>query len=104
MRPQDCSRWERCSAPICPLDADWQLRSHLKNEAVCGLLLELAKDGGEATLRGCLPGEVVLAVTTLAPPILAAHGPIRRACQKAASSGSRLRQFQRLREARASQA
>lgn len=89
--PTACPRWERCSAPICPLDADWRLRTHIENEPVCGLLLELAKDGGEATLRACVSGHVVDALVTLAPPIHAAHGPVRRACLRAAKAGSRLK-------------
>lgn len=88
-----CPRYDRCSAPICPLDPDWRLRSHIENESVCGLLLELSKKDGEATLRACLPGEVAQAVTTLAAPILIAHGPVRRACEKAAKTGSRLKNW-----------
>lgn len=91
--PPECPRYQRCSAPICPLDPDWQLRKHLDGDSVCGLLLELAKDGGEATLRACLPEEVVAAAVTLAPAIRGTHGPVRRAWEKAAKSGSRIRNF-----------
>jgi hypothetical protein len=91
--PASCSRFDKCNAPICPLDPHWQLRRHLDNEPVCGLLLELAKDGGEATLRACVPGEVASTVVTVAPDILRAHGPVRRACERAIKSGSRLRNF-----------
>jgi hypothetical protein len=91
--PPDCPRYQRCGAPVCPLDPDWRHRKHLDGESVCGLLLELAKDGGEATLRTCLPEEVAVVAITLAPAIRAAHGPVRRACEKAARSGSRLRNF-----------
>lgn len=91
--PGSCPRYTRCSAPICPLDADWRLRRHLEGESVCGLVLELAKDGGEATLRASLTGEVVATLATLAPSILAAQGPVRRAYEKASKTGSRLRSF-----------
>jgi hypothetical protein len=91
--PRACPRYERCSAPICPLDPDWQQRKHLENEQVCGLLLELAKVGGEATLQSCLPKEVTQAATTLAARIHDAHGPVRRACEKASKSGSRLKNW-----------
>jgi hypothetical protein len=97
-RPQDCARWNYCSAPICPLDSDWRLRRHLQGEPTCGLLLELAKPDGEATVRGGAPREVAEAAITLAEPIKAAHGHIRRACERASRSGSRLRQFQALKE------
>lgn len=91
--PGVCPRYIRCSASICPLDADWRLRRHLDGESVCGLLLELAKDGGEAVLRASLTAEVVATLTTLAPSILASQGPVRRAYDKASKTGSRLRSF-----------
>ena len=90
VRPSLCPRYERCSAPICPMDPDWQRRTHLKGEAVCGLLLELSKTNGEATLRGVLRAEVADAVVTHAPDMLARYAPLRRASEKAATSGSRL--------------
>lgn len=93
--PQVCSRWDRCSAPICPLDPDWRLRKHLENEPVCGLLLELAKPAGEATLRACVRAEVAQAAITLAPTILGAVGMVRRACERSAKSGSRMRNLRR---------
>jgi hypothetical protein len=100
-RPQDCSRWQSCSAPVCPLDPDWQLRKHIEYEPTCGLLLELAKPGAEATLGPVLSGEVLARVTEVAPAIMAAHGHIRRACERASRSGSRLRQFQALKDSQA---
>ena len=97
--PALCPRYDRCSAPVCPLDPAWRLRSHLKGEPVCGLLLELSKTDGEATLRGFLPAEVAQAAITLAPTLLARHAPLRRASEKAAKTGSRLAQLARRRAA-----
>jgi hypothetical protein len=102
--PQSCPRWRSCSAPICPLDTDWRLRKHLQSEPTCGLLLELAKPGGEATLRACLPAKVAEGAISVAAEVMAAHGPIRRACGRASRSGSKLRQFQAIRESQATEA
>ena len=88
--PALCPRYDRCSAPVCPLDPEWRLRSHLKGEPVCGLLLELSKTGGEATLRGFLPAQVAQVAITLAPALLARHAPLRKAWEKASKTGSRL--------------
>ena len=85
-----CPRYDRCSAPVCPLDPDWRLRSHLKGEPVCGLLLEFSKTDGEATLRGFLPAQVAQVAITLAPALLARHAPLRKAWEKASKTGSRL--------------
>lgn len=90
IRPSLCPRYERCSAPICPMDRDWRRRTHLKGEPACGLLLELAKSSGEATLRGVLRAEVADAVVAHTPVMLARYAPLRRASEKAAGSGSRL--------------
>ncbi len=32
-----CVRFERCNAPLCPLDPDVQKRTYIKGEAVCRL-------------------------------------------------------------------
>ena len=72
------------------MDRDWRRRAHLKGEPVCGLLLELCKTNGEATLRGVLRAEVADAVVAHAPAMLARYAPLRRASEKAAGSGSRL--------------
>jgi hypothetical protein len=52
MEMTDCPRFERCSAPICPLDSDWQERTQLKGEPTCFYLLEYVKGGAEADFRG----------------------------------------------------
>lgn len=49
---QDCPKWHKCSAPICPLDAEWSLRKHIKSERVCFYLAEAAKVPLESILRG----------------------------------------------------
>ena len=93
-----CPRYERCSAPICPLDPEWEQRTHIKGEPVCGLLLELAKDGGEANLRGCLPGGLVDRMVGSAPSLLARWAPLRRAFERASKQLSKLRLVGRLRK------
>jgi len=42
--PQDCPRYGRCSANVCPLDADWRKRSHVRGDEVCFFLTESVKD------------------------------------------------------------
>lgn len=41
--PQSCPRYSRCSANVCPLDADWRKRSHIRGDEVCYFLTESAK-------------------------------------------------------------
>jgi hypothetical protein len=42
---RDCPRWDTCSVPLCPLDADWRKRAVVSGEAVCPYLRELGKAG-----------------------------------------------------------
>ena len=45
--PTACSKFEACSANVCPLDRKWRLRSHLRGEPSCHYLRLAAK--GTAT-------------------------------------------------------
>lgn len=40
---QACSKYEKCSAPICPLDKGWRLRKHLSDPS-CHFLKLVVKD------------------------------------------------------------
>lgn len=35
--PQNCPRWDRCSAPLCPLDPHAARRAYLPGDPLCGL-------------------------------------------------------------------
>ena len=78
MKIEDCPRFDRCSAPICPLDADWRHRAHLTGEPICVFLREAAKQGGKlgvtaekrlitGDIRGDIPGENRFKVPTYLP-------------------------------------
>lgn len=97
MTPESCPRFEGCSANVCPMDADWRLRWHLKGERACGLLLESVKSGGEARLRGYLPAQLVAVVLAQRGPISVRWGDIRRRLEQAKKSGSRIESISRRR-------
>lgn len=46
-----CPRYSRCSVPICPLDPDWDLRSH-DGEGVCPYLRDTPKPDIAARYKG----------------------------------------------------
>ncbi len=62
MEMTDCSKFDRCSAPICPLDPEWQKRTHVKGERICFYLLECVKSGAEARFQGITAREIYLAI------------------------------------------
>ena len=90
MKPADCPRYDRCNAPICPLDPRCLHAQHLPGEPVCLWLRELSKPDGEATLRRVLREEVAATVARVAPGIIATQRTIARALQRASRHGSKL--------------
>ena len=99
MSAEGCPRWDRCSANICPLDPHWRDRVHLDGERVCAYLTELAKPGGLALLRGVLQWEQVEAISAAAPGVMQRWGRIRRTCEVASRSGSKIASANRMRAA-----
>ena len=87
----DCPKFEKCSAPICPLDPEWQSRSHLPGERVCFYLLEFVKPGAEARFQGCTPRELYRVVQDTIQPISTRYAPIQRALKRAKDTGSRMK-------------
>jgi len=85
-----CPRFDGCNAPLCPLDPEWHQRSHVEGEAICGLTLEVVKDGADQRLRGYVRSETLAAVHQALPALMARSYGIRRAINRASKSGSRL--------------
>ena len=44
-RPEQCPRFNRCSAPLCPLDPHWSRCKMLRDEHLCYYLTEASKAG-----------------------------------------------------------
>jgi hypothetical protein len=85
-----CPRWQKCSANICPLDPDWRDRSHAPGEPVCGLAQEAVKPGANERLAQYVRTEVLAEVRRVLPEITSRWYVIRRAVERAATTGSRL--------------
>jgi len=88
--PDSCPKYEKCSANICSLEPDWQLRSHLNGEPTCFYLREFVKQGGIARLRGCIPKEMLEQIAEVIPKIKSRHGDINRRLESAAKTGSKI--------------
>src|SRR6185437_3110278 len=97
--PESCPRYQSCSANICPLDPDWRKRSHLQGEPVCGLLRELVKPNGAATLATTTAADLVTVITDALPEISARNFDIRAQLARSAKTGSRIKAMQRTRGA-----
>ena len=88
--PRDCPRFDRCSANICPLDADWRLRNHLKGERICFWLTELVKPGGMVRIDTRLSSKLAGKVSSTHPAIVARFCEIRYELKRAAKRPPRL--------------
>lgn len=97
INPNQCPKFASCSAPICPLDADWRKRSHRKGERVCLYLREASKNGGTLENTGYLPEALNEKISQAYPEIVTRHGAIRFALDRAAQQGSKAQRIARLR-------
>ena len=86
MEMAQCPRFDRCSAPICPLDKDWRDRTHLKGEPVCAYLRRYAKDPLWGQKQGTVPTELWLKVVAVYPQVIARYVPIKKALKRASGS------------------
>jgi len=85
-----CPKFDGCSAPICPLDADWPRRIHRKGEPVCFYLLEYVKPGSRARFQGRRAVFLYKAMESAIGRLCSRHAPLRRAVERAKRTGSRL--------------
>lgn len=88
--PTACPKYDRCSANICPLDAEWRKRTHLKGERVCFYLTEAVKDRAQGNFEGVRLGELYKVVAKVLPDITARYEPIKKALIRAANSGAKM--------------
>ena len=91
MTPEDCPKWKKCSAPICPLDPDWKRRSHVPREPICLWLREWAKQPSGGGWSVALGEERAARVAEVAPQAMAAWSDIRATLKAASRKGSKRR-------------
>lgn len=88
--PEHCPKFHGCNAPICPIDADWPARSHLKEDSTCFYLTESVKHAAETVFQGAGPGELYPAIVRARPGISARHRRINSTLERAKLTGSRM--------------
>jgi hypothetical protein len=86
-----CPKFEDCSAPVCPLDADWRKRRHLHGERVCLWLRELVKPHGVERVAEGVGRPLALALVETLPEVEASNSDIRHKLQRAAATGTKRR-------------
>ena len=81
-----CPRFDRCCAPICPIDTDWRTRAHRKGEPVCAYLRRYAKDPLWGQKQGSVPTEVWLKVAEVYPEVIERYAPLKKTLKRASGS------------------
>ena len=90
---RECPKYNTCSVPICPLDPDWELRTHVDGEPTCIWLTESRKPNAAVNFDAAGVGDLLPWVVTLSPAIMRRHGAIRRTLEQASDTGSRLENY-----------
>ena len=88
-----CPRWSKCSAPICPLDDQWNWRVMTNSDSVCFYLVESVKRGAEARFRGRSLGHLYELMVEAYPRISSGWSRIRRVLQRSMDKDTRLNAF-----------
>ena len=90
MHMYDCPKFDSCSAPICPLDDDWELRTHLDGEKVCHYLTMLQKSTVKGEIWGGQEGELYKVIAERHPKIIALHPLIKRQLMRVFAESSEI--------------
>ena len=91
MRMENCPKFSRCRAPICPLDPQCLHSTHLDGEPICFYLREYVKTGSQRRFKGVPHGDAIYRAISEAYPVLVArYRSIRRRLQRAKWSTPRL--------------
>jgi len=88
--PNSCPKYEKCSANICPLGSDWQLRTHRNGEPTCFYLREYVKQGGIAKLRGYIPKEMLEQIAEVLPDIMLRYVDIKNRLKRSGKTSSKI--------------
>jgi hypothetical protein len=96
MSPRSCPRFDKCNAPICPLDSSWRKRVLLHDDPTCFYLLESVKKGAKANFMAPGWGWLYEAMVEATPAISARWGRIKNKLSDAAKTGSRMKREFRL--------
>ncbi|CAM8376515.1 hypothetical protein MCECIE61_00633 [Candidatus Methylopumilus planktonicus] len=90
MNISDCPKYEKCSAPICPLDKDWKIRVLCIEDSTCFYLLESVKDTSTTHFELAQLGVLHERICEVRDDICTTHKRISNKVKAAKNSGSRM--------------
>jgi len=90
----ECPRFDRCSAPVCSLDPEWNLRVYHKGEPICFYLLEYVKPDAKVRFRGRIAILIYEAIEKSIDAISHRYAPLCRALERTKRTGSRMKMLE----------
>ncbi len=90
MTPKDCPKFIKCSAPICPLDADWRKRVLFNEDPTCFYLMQSVKKDAEAAFKVAGLEVLYLEMKRAYQPLTSTRQPLKNALAVAMLSGLRM--------------
>ena len=85
-----CPKFQKCTAPICPIDPIWHKRKHISGDRVCFYLTEAQKPDAKAIFEVRSLGHLYELMVTHTPQISQRHHTINTALIKAKNTSSRI--------------
>jgi hypothetical protein len=81
-----CPKFDRCSAPVCPVDPNWRDSVYRKGEPTCFYMRLHAKNALEGQKQGSVPSELRIRVIEVYDEIIDRYAPLKTALEKASKS------------------
>jgi hypothetical protein len=90
IEPKQCPKYSKCSAPICPLDPDWEKRVMQKDDRTCFYLNEASKPEAAKRFEG-RKDEFIFQIAYRRMPLMKKRNSIlKKRLEKASLTGSRI--------------
>lgn len=87
---QSCPKFNKCNAPICPLDKDWRKRKHINGDKCCTYLLEASKTGAKANFAGAGLKYLLEVIEVVKKDILSSSNTLKRTYERAKTTPTRM--------------
>lgn len=87
---KSCPKFNKCNAPICPLDKDWRKRKHINGDKCCTYLLESSKANAKANFEGAGLTYLLEVIEVVKKDILSSPNTLKRTYEIAKTTPTRM--------------
>ena len=93
MKISDCPKFDKCSAPICPLDPNMLRSRHRQGERSCFYLREYSKIDTRAVFWDITPRELADRVAKAYPEVITRYTSLKSALRRSSQTPSKSRKL-----------